>query len=82
MDEPKRPPEYVTNKLTQASSPLLMVLHGPGPFQLPRLGNDVSILGLESGAIEIRLETERGQAVRLVGLSHFAMGLCRRESAI
>jgi hypothetical protein len=47
-------------------TPHIILLQGPGPFQLPRLGSDVNYLALESGAIEIRLETGLGQGVRII----------------
>ena len=63
-DEPKA--RYLVNRAAQANAPHIILLQGPGPFQLPRLGSDVNYLALESGAIEIRLETELGQGVRII----------------
>jgi len=63
-DEPKD--RYLVNRAAQANAPHIILLQGPGPFQLPRLGSDVNYLALESGAIEIRLETELGQGVRII----------------
>jgi len=56
----------ITARAAQANAPHIILLQGPGPFQLPRLGSDVNYLALESGAIEIRLETELGQGVRII----------------
>ena len=64
--KPDLPPE-VLNKLMRRDKPLLADLRGPGPFQLPLLTRVESILGpLDKGHLEIRLETESRQAVRIV----------------
>ncbi len=73
-DEPKLPPELI-NKLTQSHTPQMLLLKGSGPFQLPRLGTRVDGLALDTGAIEIRLETELGQAVWLALPELAAVGL-------
>jgi hypothetical protein len=79
-DDPKDPkkllPPHLVNRLSQADAPQMILLRGPGPFQLPRLGTDVNFLALESGAIEIRLETELGQGVRII-LSEFGAATLR-----
>jgi hypothetical protein len=58
-------PPQVRNKLMRWPEPMIADLQGPGPFQLPLLSSTVSATGLDMGGLEIRLETELGQEVRL-----------------
>lgn len=62
MTEGPLPPK-VRNKLLRSADPYHLDLQGPGPFQLPLLVRLESILA--EPQIEIRLETESGQEVRL-----------------
>ncbi len=58
-------PDELRNKLQRSDKPLLADLQGPGPFLLPPLTNVESILEFDRGGIEIRLETESAQEVRV-----------------
>ena len=74
-DKPKLPPE-VLNKLMRSNEPMLADLQGPGPFQLPLLTNVESTVGPDgAGHVEIRLETQSAQEVRIVLTQEAALKL-------
>jgi hypothetical protein len=61
----KEVPEFVRNVAASANAkPAILDLKGAGPFQLPALTNHVSVLSNDQGC-EVRLQTTRGQDVRL-----------------
>jgi hypothetical protein len=62
----KRPTLEEIESLFQAKEPAFFELQGPGPFEFPRLSKLVSKAGQSSkGQVQLRLETERGQEVRI-----------------
>ena len=63
--KPQLPPNFL-NKLRRSSEPMIADLQGPGPFQLPLLTEVEGVMKVPPGQTEIRLETEKAQAVHLV----------------
>lgn len=68
-------PPGLRNKLLRGDEPLHIDLQGPGPFQLPLLVRVESILAAPH--LEIRLETESGQEVR-IHLTEIAFEILRQ----
>lgn len=65
IDKPV-PPELL-GRLFRSDEPVVVKLTGPGPFRLPLLRKlEAAHVRPAEGRIEMRLETESGQAVRLI----------------
>ncbi len=66
MAKPPKLSQEALNRLTRRETPLIAELQGPGPFQLPLLTTVDSLLARGTGHLELRLETELAQEVRIV----------------